>query len=467
MQSLKRLLTRLAALSLPACLIAAVAGCGSGILVPASIAPVGASTPSIWVGAWGNSPVNAVGSPANPGGSEQSYRFLVYPTISGTQERVRFSNYFGTTPVTIGSSRLSIGTDGTAAVDATHDVKLTFNNGSASVTLAPGQIIVSDPVKLTYSYGQTLAVSMYLSGSFQPLTRHDSLFNQNYKTAVGAGDATSDATGAAFTQSEGSWMLLNGIDVYGPYQGTVVMLGSSTTDGFRSNYGDTNTYPVANVAVAGQHTGRISDQVAAQLNAAGYQIGVINAGISGNTITDVSTNAGNHIENAVDRLQRDVLSQPNVIAMVTYLGSIDIRSVDCKSAPAIETATQQLVAAAAAAKVRVLLGTIPPSAFCTNPAQANFGPTPTRENPYAGGEDGSLNGGEVQRQALNTWIRTTGATLPGVVGVADYDQALADPARPHFLQPAYNSGDNYHPNGAGYKAESKAVPLNLLLAPTH
>jgi lysophospholipase L1-like esterase len=201
---------------------------------------------------------------------------------------------------------------------------------------------------------------------------------------------------------------------------------------------------------------RLSDSLAKQLNANGYKIGVVNAGISGDTLTDVSSNAANNLEKGVDRVSRDVLALPNVLTMVTYLGSIDIRSVDCKSAPELETAMQTLVAKVVAAKVSVLLGTIPPSAFCTNPAQANFGPTPTAADPYAGGETGSLNGGEPQRTAFNAWMRTTGVKLPGVAGVAD-------PARLHFLLPMYNSGDNFHPNGAGYEAESLAIPLKLLV----
>ncbi len=77
------------------------------------------------------------------------------------------------------------------------------------------------------------------------------------------------------------------------------------------------------------------------------------------------------------------------------------------------------------------------------------------------------NGGEVQRLALNAWIRSTGATLPGVVGVADFSAALTDPERQSFMLPQYNSGDNYHPNGNGYHAEADAIPLDVLPAPVH
>ncbi|WP_263382717.1 GDSL-type esterase/lipase family protein [Granulicella arctica] len=412
-----------------------------------------------WVGAWGVAPTNLT----DTGGSEQTYRFLIYPTVGGTKERLKFSNFYGTAPVTIGAGRLSIGKDGSPSIDAANDVKLTFNGGSTSVTIQPGQTVVSDTVNLTYSYGQTLAVSMYLRGTFPSLSRHNALFNQNYQNASSAGDATTDVTGAAFTESQADWLLLSGMDVYGPYQGTVVLFGSSTTDGFHSNYGHTQSYPAQNAPVVGQHTSRISDWLAKALNANGYQIGVLNEGIPGNMITDPSSTNTNPLPSGVRRFSRDVVAQSNVIAVVSYFGAIDLRSSDCTSANAIEAATQNLITAAGAAKLPLFLATLPPSAFCTNPAQPYYGLIPTPADPYAGGETGSVNGSEQQRIAFNQWIRSTGAGLAGVAGIADIDKALADPARQDFMLPLYNSGDNYHPNGAGYQAAAGAIPTHLFI----
>ncbi|GAA3755761.1 hypothetical protein GCM10022270_12940 [Terriglobus aquaticus] len=425
-----------------------------------------AAVPSIWVGAWANAMTNAVGNAVNTGGSDRTFRFLVYPTIGGTQERVRFSNFYGTTPVTIGAARLSLGAQGSRQIDTTQDQPLTFS-GATSVVVPAGQVVVSDPVKITFSYGQTLAVSMYLKGTYGLVSRHDGIFPQNYMSADGAGDLTADSSGNGLTSTHAEWLLLNGVDVYGPYQGTFILFGSSTTDGWRSNYSSTAVYPTPNAPVDGQFTDRLSDWLARRLNAAGYHIGVVNLGVPGDTVTDDITNTQNSVQNANQRVGHDALTIPNPLAMVTYFGSIDIRSPDCKSAPAIEEATTRLVSAAHAASLPVILATIPPSAFCTNPAQANFGPIPTAADPYAGGvAPGSTpNGGEVQRIALNQWIRSTGATLAGVVAIADFSAALEDPARPSFLQSQYNSGDNFHPNGNGYHAEADAIPLSVLPAP--
>ncbi len=405
---------------------------------------------------------NAAPSSENAGSTEESFRFLITPTIGGVQERVRLSNVYGTTPVTVGAAHLSIGQDGSPAIDPTHDATLTFS-GQPGTTLSPGQVLTSDPVKLTFSYGQTLAISLYLKGSFGPVSRHSSLFITNYHTATGAGDRTVDTAGTSYTGAMTDWLLINGVDVYGPYQGTLALFGSSTTDGFHSNYSSTAIYPALNAPVAGQHTERLSDWIARRLNAAGYRIGVVNDGVPGDTVTDDVTNKQNDVENANQRIAQDVLTLPNLIGIVSYFGSIDLRSSDCMSAPAIEAATEQLVAKAAAAKVPLVLATLPPSAFCTNPAEPNDGPSPSPAAPYAGGANpGPENGAEIQRAAFNAWVRHIGAQLPGVAALADFDQVLADPARPDFMLPLYNSGDNYHPNGAGYKAEAAAIPLSIL-----
>ena len=65
--------------------------------------------PKQWVVAWGTSPQSAQPSAENPGGTEQSFRFLLIPTIDGRQEQIHFSNLFGTTPITIGAARLASG----------------------------------------------------------------------------------------------------------------------------------------------------------------------------------------------------------------------------------------------------------------------------------------------------------------------------------------------------------------------
>ena len=55
--------------------------------------------------------------------------------------------------------------------------------------------------------------------------------------------------------------------------------------------------------------------------------------------------------------------------------------------------------------------------------------------------------GEAIRQAVNQWIRTSGA----YDAVIDFDAAVRDPANPKRLRAAFDPGDHVHPNDAGTK----------------
>ncbi len=58
---------------------------------------------------------------------------------------------------------------------------------------------------------------------------------------------------------------------------------------------------------------------------------------------------------------------------------------------------------------------------------------------------------------MNQWIRTSNA----YDAVIDFDKAIRDPGNPAKILPAYDSGDNLHPNDAGYKAMADAISLSL------
>jgi lysophospholipase L1-like esterase len=64
---------------------------------------------------------------------------------------------------------------------------------------------------------------------------------------------------------------------------------------------------------------------------------------------------------------------------------------------------------------------------------------------------------EAMRQAMNTFIRTSGA----FDAVVDFEKATQDPANPRQFRAGYNISDRLHPNDAGYKAMADAVDLSL------
>jgi hypothetical protein len=49
--------------------------------------------------------------------------------------------------------------------------------------------------------------------------------------------------------------------------------------------------------------------------------------------------------------------------------------------------------------------------------------------------------------------------------VINFAPVMAEPGHPQTLNPAYNSGDDLHPNNAGYLRMADTVKLSMLLGP--
>jgi lysophospholipase L1-like esterase len=77
--------------------------------------------------------------------------------------------------------------------------------------------------------------------------------------------------------------------------------------------------------------------------------------------------------------------------------------------------------------------------------------------PYQGAGYSSPEG-ERARQAVNNWIRTSGA----FDGVIDFAAATADKANPLTFAAEFNDVDKLHPNDAGYQAMANAIDLEMV-----
>lgn len=117
----------------------------------------------------------AFGSP-EVGANDQTFRLIVRPSIWSDRFRLRFTNRFGDRPVTFDDIYLGLHESGGAIVDGTNQ-RVTFG-GKRSVTLQPGEIIYSDPVRQDYAdlrddevlQGRKLAVSFHAVGETGPMT---------------------------------------------------------------------------------------------------------------------------------------------------------------------------------------------------------------------------------------------------------------------------------------------------------
>ena len=118
----------------------------------------------------------------------------------------------------------------------------------------------------------------------------------------------------------------------------MAIFGSSSIDGYGSNFGNSNAYPVANTPIPSQDDDRISDALARMLNAAGRHVGVLNAGILGEVAGPTSGSPSG--SPGVDRIGRDVLHQPGIKTVVIDLGQVDLRLSACGDATEVDASLQ-------------------------------------------------------------------------------------------------------------------------------
>lgn len=345
----------------------------------------------------------------------------------GERLRVRLSNSFGTAPLTIDAASLAIQSDG-ASIQPDSLRPLTFG-GDTAVTIQAGARVLSDPVALSVHDEENLAVSLYLAEDSGPPTMHSLAHQTSYISTSGDFTADPDMPVAATTTS---WFFLGGIEVLAARQSrAVVAFGDSITEGFASTVDGNARYPDALAR-------RLLDRFGGAPN-----VTVLNAGISGNRVlTDIFG------PNAQARFDRDVLAQSGVSHVILLEGINDIgfpglppefgfppEVLRLVSAEEIIAGMKQIIARSRARGLKIYGGTLLPFETAIYFTEA----------------------GEERRQAVNHWIRTAGA----FDAVIDFDAAIRDPADPRRMLPAYDSGDNLHPNDAGYQAMADAVDLSL------
>jgi lysophospholipase L1-like esterase len=387
--------------------------------------PAAAARGYDWVTSWAASPQNPVpGTPGSAGFHDQTVRDIVVPSVGGNMIRLELTNAFGRSLLQVGRVTVAVADLGAGVVPGTiHPVSF---GGSVSVRIPAGEQVLSDPVGMQVSALQQLAVSIYLPGRTGVATRHTDALQVNWVST--AGDHAGEAGVGAFTIPALSWYYLSGLDVRSSRaDGTVVAFGDSITDGVNSSVGGNGRWP---------------DDLARRLGAvAGPTLSVADEGIGGNRLLTAARCCG---ASAQARFARDALDQAGVRDVIVLEGINDIgtsvgpRHADTGLTPArIIAGYRDLITQAHARGVRIFGATLLPyqGAGYYSPA------------------------GEAIREAVDAWIRTSGA----FDGVVDFDAAMRDPANPLRLNPSYDSGDHLHPNDAGYQAMADAINLDMLL----
>lgn len=382
-----------------------------------------------WLGTWAaaGSTTGPFDAPAIPL-EDQTQRHVLRLSAGGKFLRVRLSNVNGTAPLTIGAATLAR-SSGEDRVLPWSIRTLTFN-GSPSITIAPGARVFSDEVVLNVAPLADVTLSVYVpaggANPDSPITNHVRALQTGY---IGAGDQTTAAEFAAESTFT-SIYYATGVDIavepFNPTPVGIVVLGDSIANGDESTPDTNNRWP--NLLAQ-----RFDNKV--KHGSWKYPTGIMNLGISGNQVTNTLIG-----DNAQARFDRDVLAQSGVTHVIIHEGINDLGLPPLLGAPAatpeaIISGLQQMIRRARTQGLKVVGATITPS---------NGFALPT----YGSAET------EAARQAVNHWIRTSGAFDM----VIDFDAVLRDPDDPTMIR-SYLTDDFLHPNDAGYQAMADAVTL--------
>ncbi|MBV9756284.1 MAG: lysophospholipase [Alphaproteobacteria bacterium] len=379
------------------------------------------------------------------GARDQTFRLIVRPDLWGSEARIRLSNVFGTKPVTFDGVFAGLQESGSAVVDGTN-LAVRFG-GRDSVTIAPGQSAVSDPVALTFVKspadpllkGRKLAVSFHVAGESGPMTWHAKALTTSYLTAPGDGSKGREVAETAFPFSTTSWYFLDEVDVSVAGDAKVIVaFGDSITDGTATTINGDDRWP---------------DVLARRLHARfGDEYVVVNQGIGGNQVagpadySPAKPFAGGPA--AVSRLDRDIISLPGVTTVIWMEGINDFGAAD---------ATVETVSDGYQKGVAVLREKIPGAKIfvatltsALNSTIASYG------RPEV----------DAKRKALNQFLRSSKV----FDGVIDFDAATIDEKTGELkapMQPNSSTGgpgDKLHPNRAGYAAMANAIDLEMITA---
>ena len=372
-----------------------------------------------WVGTWTTAPqlVEPHNMPPAPGLTDNTIRQIVRVSVGGDMVRLRFSNAFSKSPVEMKSVAIAQVSEG-SSIEISFQKLLKFKKNE-SVTMNPGGEVYSDPINFNLKSGSLIAITIHFGQTSPDVTGHPGSRTTSF-ILPGNNIASADFSGSIKTDH---WYVIQGIDVKASKNSkAVAVLGNSITDGRGSGTNKQNRWP---------------DILSARLlaNEATKNIGVLNLGIGGNCVV-----RGGLGPTALERFDRDILSQNNVRWLIILEGINDIGSIKTdeqadKIAKELIRAYDEMITKAHAKGILVYGATILPFA-------KSFYDTPQRQK---------------ARDAVNEWIRNSGK----FDAVIDFDKIMRNPYDVITILPDMHDGDFLHPNEAGYRRMGENVDLEL------
>ncbi len=324
-------------------------------------------------------------------------REIIQVSIGGEELQLQLSNEFSKEPLEIMNVYVADPLD-SCDIDRRTVAQLRFG-GNASVTVAPGETVMSDVFKYNLKARQRLAVTICYGSVPVNLTSH----RGSRTTSFIATGQLKPKKKFVIAEKLDHWYNISQLNVRtnGSVK-AVAVLGNSITDGRGSTTNKQNRWP---------------DQMAANLDC-----GVLNLGIGGNCVVH-----GGISEPALKRFDRDILGQKGVEALIIFEGTNDIGTSPHaeKSSRELIDGYKTMIQKAHDAGIKKVYG-----ATITAFKGSNW------YSPFH----------EAARQVVNEWIRTSGE----FDGVIDFDKLTCDPSQPERLKPAL-SDDWLHLNAEGYR----------------
>lgn len=348
--------------------------------------------------------------------SNSVVRQVTHVSLGGSQIRVQFSNLVGNGPVTINAAHIAL-CKATPSVDSTIDTateKALAFSGSASVTIAQGKEVWSDPIDFTVPNQGNITITTAFGSVPSTLTQHSGSRTTSYFQANSTNVSAANMSGAS---TKDLWFYISGIDVMADASAKgIVAIGDSITDGRGTTTNQNN---------------RWTDILAARLqaNAATAKVSTMNQGIGATNLCGTSGTA------AQARFARDVLGQSGVKYVIVYDGVNDIGGN--ATFATMKSCYDDLISRAHGKGLLVYGATILPFSGNSYYTVAH----------------------ESVRQQVNTYVKS------GVFdGYIDFDAALTDGGNPPKLQATYaawSQQDWLHPGPAGYQKMGETPNLTL------
>lgn len=355
--------------------------------------------------------------------ADVTLRQFVPLAVPGRTVRLHFSNAFGDAPLRIASTHVAwraIG--GGSAIRDGSDRPVLFG-GRASLQVAAGESVWSDPVELPRAPRSDLAISVYLKQPTPRATWH--LIGSRLAYRSTPGNHVGAPTLPVASHDRSLYFLAGVRVITRADAGVWVAFGDSITDGNGHSVDQDANWP----ALVTAHWRGLGSAP---------PIGVLNAGVSGGRLL-LSGEVG---PSGLQRFGRDVLDLQGVRGVVMLIGINDLASqANAAEMPATVSALieaqRRLAARARARGLKVVGATL----------------TPAQGGVYGRPEV------DVARQQVNRWIR--GSSV--FDAVVDFDAVLRDPAQPDRIR-ADLTRDALHPNDAGYRVMAEAVVKTLAAA---